>query len=121
MWPAGGNSQMSRSVIDLDELMARVENDRDLMRDLMLIFKEEFPRHEEALREAVASQDASGVVGAAHTLKGMLSEAAAAAACLEQLGRDGEITKLGEPLAQFEKIAEELTRQIDLCLAEVSA
>jgi len=121
-----GNSQMPRSMIDLDELMARVENDRDLMRDLMLIFKEEFPRHAEALRGAVASQDASGVVAAAHTLKGMLSnmaaaEAAAAAARLERLGRDGEITKLGESLAQFDKIAKELARQLDLFLAEVSA
>src|SRR5262250_520280 len=116
MWPAGGNSQMSRSVIDLDELMARVENDRDLMRDLMLVFKEEFPRHSAALRDAVASQDASGVAAAAHTLKGMLSnmaagEAAAAAASLERLGRNGEVAKFAELLAQFEKIAEELTRQ----------
>ncbi len=116
---------MSRSVMDLDELLARVENDRELMRDLMLVFKEEFPRHSEALREAVASQDASGVAAAAHTLKGMLSnmaagEAAAAAACLEHLGRNAEAAKFAESLAQFEKIAEELTRQLDSCLAEVS-
>src|SRR5262249_50018279 len=101
-WKSGVNREglvlpegklMSGLLMDLDELLARVENDRELMRDLMLVFKEEFPRHSEALREAVASQDASGVVSAAHTLKGMLSnmaagEAAAAAASLERLGRN---------------------------------
>jgi HPt (histidine-containing phosphotransfer) domain-containing protein len=123
-WEKG--KSMSRSVIDLEELLARVENDRPLMRDLILIFKEEFPRHAEALREAVASQDTSGVAAAAHTLKGMLSnmaagEAATAAACLERLGRDGEIAKFAASLAQFEKLAEQLTRQLDSCLDEASA
>jgi len=48
---------MPNANIDLVELLARVENDRELMRELLLIFKEEFPRHVHALRLAVDSSD----------------------------------------------------------------
>jgi len=117
---------MSGSLIDLEELLGRVENDRPLMRDLMLIFKEEFPRNWQVLREAVASRNANGVATAAHTLKGMLSnmaarEAAEAAAKIERYGRNKEMEKFEEGMAHFEKIAEELSRQLDARLAEVSA
>ena len=57
---------------DHEELLERVENDRELLRDLLLIFKEEFPRHLLVLREAVESRDGNRVTGAAHALKGML-------------------------------------------------
>ena len=116
---------MTHSHINLEELLARVENDRELMRDLLLIFKEEFPQRREALREAVESMDAGKVVLEAHSLKGMFSnlaaaEAAAAAARLEQLGRNQETTKFHESLANFEMIAKELLQQLDACMAEVS-
>jgi len=32
-------------IFDHQELLARVENDRELLRDLLTIFKEDFPRH----------------------------------------------------------------------------
>src|SRR5215472_9147868 len=122
----GEEIKMSGSLIDLEELLGRVENDRSLMRDLLLIFKEEFPHHRQALREAVASRNASAVATTAHTLKGMLSnmaarEAAEAAARIERYGRNKEIERFDEALAQFENIAKELSRQLDACLAEVSA
>ena len=44
-----------------------------LKRDLLAIFKEEFPQRYEALREAVASLNATNVASEAHALKGMLS------------------------------------------------
>jgi HPt (histidine-containing phosphotransfer) domain-containing protein len=46
---------MAKSLIDLEELLDRIENDRELMRDLLAIFKEEFPQRHGALREAIAS------------------------------------------------------------------
>lgn len=116
---------MLRVLIDLEELLARVENDRELMRDLLSIFKEEFSRHHRALREAVESLDAKQVAFEAHALKGMLSnlaarEAAGAAARLEQLGRDGKSAEFRESLATFDNIAEELLPQLDACMTEVS-
>lgn len=86
----------SNSTFDLKELLARVDNDRELLQYLLSIFKEEFPRHLKGLREAVDSRNAKLVATAAHTLNGMLlnlaaGETAAAVARIEQLGRSASI------------------------------
>jgi HPt (histidine-containing phosphotransfer) domain-containing protein len=109
---------MFSSLIDFAELLGRVENDRELMRELLLIFKEEFPRHHQGLHDAVESLDAKRVASEAHTLKGMFSnlaarEAAGSAAHLEQLGRRGETSKFVEGLAAFDRLAKELLQQVD--------
>jgi two-component system sensor histidine kinase/response regulator len=124
--PAVKDSEMSISQthINLEELRARAENDRELMRDLFSIFKEEFPQRFQALREAVQSRDAKRVAMEAHTLKGMLSnlaagKAAGAAADLESLARNGETSKFEESLSAFQSIADEMFRQLDTCMAEV--
>jgi HPt (histidine-containing phosphotransfer) domain-containing protein len=106
------------------ELLARVDNDREILRDLLVIFKEEFPGHLQALREAVDSGDAKLVVVAAHTLKGMLlnmaaGQAADAASRLEQMGRSGEVSKFQDALAAFERDAARLLPHLDACMAEV--
>jgi two-component system, sensor histidine kinase and response regulator len=116
---------MSSAVIDVTELLARVGDDRDLIRDLLLIFREEFPAHLQAMRDAVNSMDAEKVAAEAHALKGMLSNlaanpAAAAAARLEQLGRNREVSQFQEAFGSFEEISKELLLQLDVCMAEVS-
>jgi HPt (histidine-containing phosphotransfer) domain-containing protein len=115
---------MSSSLIDFAELLPRVENDRELMRELLLIFKEEFPGYHQALHDAVRSMDAKRVASEAHALKGMLSnlaarEVAGSAARLEQLGRSGETQKFAESLAAFDQLAKKLLLQVDSCVAEV--
>src|SRR6266478_5977421 len=80
---------------DQRELLARVHNDRELLHDLLTIFKEEFPRYLQALRVAVDAGDGKLVAVAAHALKGMLlnlaaGQAAAAVGRLEQMGRRGK-------------------------------
>ncbi len=115
---------MPNANIDLVELLARVENDRELMRELLLIFKEEFPRHVHALRLAVDSSDGEKVATEAHTLKGMLSNlaaspAAGAAARLEQLGRTQEVAAFQEACTSFENISKDLLLQLDTCMVEV--
>src|SRR6266478_2562320 len=119
-----GEKYMSTAIIDFAELLARVENDRELMRDLLLIFKEEFPRHLQALRLAVDSLDAERVAAEAHTLKGLLcnlaaGRAAAAAARLEELGRSREVSEFREACDSFENMGKELLLQLDVCMVEV--
>jgi HPt (histidine-containing phosphotransfer) domain-containing protein len=116
---------MAKNFIDLEELLERTENDRELMRELLSIFKEEFPQRHQALREAVKSLNATQVVMEAHALKGMLSnlaavEAATAVAEMEDLGRKNETSKFLESFSRFEAIAKELSRQVEACMAEVS-
>jgi HPt (histidine-containing phosphotransfer) domain-containing protein len=86
------------------ELLARVENDRELLCELLTIFKHEFPRHLKALENAVARKDPAETASISHTLKGMLAnlsvtKAAASAARLEQLARAGETASFEQAFA----------------------
>jgi HPt (histidine-containing phosphotransfer) domain-containing protein len=123
--PKGERKHMADSLIDFAELLTRVENDRELLRDLLAIFKEEFPRRLRTLRKAVESKDANRMEAEAHALKGMLfnlaaREAGEAAARLEQLAKDGKSRAFRESLAALEDIAEKLLRQLDGSMAGVS-
>jgi HPt (histidine-containing phosphotransfer) domain-containing protein len=120
----GKKKYMPKAIMNLTELLERVENDRELIRELLLIFKEEFPSHLRALRDAVDSMDGKKVATEAHTMKGMLSNlaassAAGAAARLEQLGRNQEVSEFQEACASFENLSKELLLQLDTCIAEV--
>lgn len=116
---------MAKNLIDLGELLERTENDRELMKDLLTIFKEEFPQRHQALREAIQSLNATNVALEAHALKGMLSnlaapEASASVAEIERLGRNNETSRFLESFSRFEVIAKELSQQVEDCMAEVS-
>ena len=58
-------SQASR--VNLPELLSRVDNDRELLLDLLTVFKEEFPRLLQTLHDAVALQDMKHLDGKPHT------------------------------------------------------
>jgi len=111
-------------IFDHQELLARVENDRELLRDLLTIFKEDFPRQLLTLREAVEAKDGDLVATAAHTLRGMLSnlaasQAAATAARLEQMGRKNETLGFQEAFVVSQNDVDKLLPQLDACMAEV--
>ena len=118
------DKDLSHLNFDYKELLERVEHDRELLRDLLMIFREEFPRQLLALREAVEAKDGNRIAVAAHTLKGMLlnlaaTQAAATAARLEQMGRQGEASGLAEVFAVFESDARKLLPELDACMPEV--
>ena len=111
------------ATVNLPELLARVDNDRELLCDLISIFKEEFPGHLKSIRDAVARSDSTEVINVSHTLKGMLSnlavsKAAAAAARLEQLGRGGETVSLPDALAAFEREVQGLLPEMETYMVE---
>src|SRR5258708_39979841 len=113
----------SNLTFDLGELLARVGNDRELLHDLLTIFKEEFPRYLQALREPVHSGDGKLVAAAAHGLKGMLlnmaaGHAAAAAGRLEQMGCSGEASGFRKAFVAFETAAQTLVPPRYACMAE---
>ena len=121
-------SQGKSSVVEfeVDELLARVDNDRELLRELLDIFKDDSPRHLQALREAVGRADTLMVASEAHALKGMLSNlsakpAAAKAAELELLARKSKTANFAEALAAFEQQMNQLMPEIDACLSGVSS
>jgi two-component system, sensor histidine kinase and response regulator len=109
--------------VNLNELLARVDNDRELLYDLLSIFKNEFPVLLLALQTAVARADAAQVAAVGHTLKGMLSnlavnKAAVSAGHLEQLARSEELSSLREALAVFEADVQGLLPEMESYIAE---
>ena len=110
--------------INLPELMSRVDNDRELLLDLLTIFKDEFPRHLQALHVAVASEDMAQTRIVSHTLKGMLSnlavdKAATAAGQLEQLAHDGAKQSIQGAFAAFELEVQGLLPEMETYMVEV--
>jgi HPt (histidine-containing phosphotransfer) domain-containing protein len=111
--------------IDFPELLARVDNDRDLLLDLMSIFKEEFPRHLRELTDVIAVRDLKKMSVVSHTLKGMLANlavtrAASAAGKLEQLARDGAAEpEIGDALRAFQREVQGVLPEMDAYMAEV--
>ena len=112
------SERSSQAGVNLPELLERVSNDRDLLCELIEIFKKDFPRILEALRQSVASGDLKAVEAKSHALKGMLSglsvtRAAATAARLERMGREGRIAEFAQTLALLESEVADLLPELD--------
>jgi two-component system sensor histidine kinase/response regulator len=120
------NSVSQGPKIDLAELLSRVDNDLELLRDLALIFKDDFPRHLQVLRQAVGARDLKQVKVASHTIKGMLANlavtrGAAAAAQLEQLAGNGAEDSLALAMSEFEREVEGLLLEMESRVEEVQS
>jgi HPt (histidine-containing phosphotransfer) domain-containing protein len=119
------NQPSSESSIDFPDLLSRVDNDRELLLDLMSIFKEDFPRHMRELTDVIAARDLKKMAVVSHTLKGMLANlavtrAAAAAGKLEQLGRENAAgPEIGEALRAFQREVQGLLPEMEAYMAEV--
>jgi HPt (histidine-containing phosphotransfer) domain-containing protein len=106
------------------ELVERVDNDQDLLRELLTIFKEDFPRTMRSLESAIAAADVKNASRLSHTLKGMLSSlgarrAAAAASKLEELAAAGENTSLKDAFGDLEREGANLLPELDAYMSEV--
>ena len=107
-----------QGAVDLADLLARVENDHELLCELIVIFKEDFPRALQTLQESVAREDMKTVELTSHALKGMLSglsvmQAAATASRLEQMGREGKTSGLTDALTLLESQVAQLLPELD--------
>lgn len=129
--PAAGDAEATQNkreptaAIDMAQLMLRVGEDRELLRELIELFRQDFPNQLEALRQSAGAGEMNRLARVAHTLKGMLAnlaamQAAGAAARLEQIGKQESREEVVPALAAFEAEAEGILQQLDACLAGVS-
>jgi CheY-like chemotaxis protein len=100
------------AVLDTDALLRRAGGDRRLMREMAELFLADAPRMLDAVRDSLATGDASALSHAAHALKGSVSnfataEATEAALKLERLARAGA---LGDARAAHAQVEEEIAR-----------
>jgi HPt (histidine-containing phosphotransfer) domain-containing protein len=116
----GGNqvNVATPSVLNIKELLSRVDNDHELVGELFFIFKSVFPSHLQRLSDTVANQLPKKVEAESHTLKGMLlnlsaTRAAALAADLENLGNQGKIAGMRQALTEFQSEAQTLLLQME--------
>jgi HPt (histidine-containing phosphotransfer) domain-containing protein len=118
------NDAARESVVNLSELLVRVDNDRELLRDLMVIFKDEFPGQLQALEYAVRKEDTKQVINVSHSLRGMLSsmavtKAAATLGKLEEIARAGQNSSLKHVFNEFSQQVEGLLSEVDTYIPEV--
>jgi HPt (histidine-containing phosphotransfer) domain-containing protein len=107
--------------LNIPELLSRVDNDQELVRELLQLFKEECPRIMQLLEVAVSKQEMKAVETASHSLKGMLANlsatrAASAASRLEGLGRAGKPSQLKAEMTVLESEVAVLLPELDRCL-----
>jgi HPt (histidine-containing phosphotransfer) domain-containing protein len=110
-------------IVNEAELLARVDNDAELLRELIAIFKVEFPRHLSELREAIGQGNLKSVRKSCHTMRGMLSNLGAtrateAAAQLEQSRDSSDGAELKSALARFESEVMNLLPALEACVAK---
>ena len=118
------DDRSSQGAVNLGELLTRVENDYEFLCELIAIFKEDFPRLLQTLRQSVTREDMKNVEVTSHALKGMLSglsvtKAAATASRLEQMGRAGKTSGLTEIFVLFEREVASLLPELDTYAAKV--
>ena len=93
--------------VNMPELLARVDNDSELLTELFALFQEDFPRLRDALHNAVHAGGPRQVEKAAHALKGMLANlsikhGAVLAANVEAAARAGDDREIQQAMAAFD-------------------
>lgn len=112
------STTMASSILNITDLMQRVDDDHELLTELFFIFKTVFPAHLERLTAAIAGNDSRHVETESHALKGMLSNlsaprASAAAGALEQMGRDRHCEGMKPAFAALQSEVDALLSQIN--------
>jgi len=96
------------SGVDLPELLARVEYDRNFLREIFELFREEFPPLNVALHEAVKCGNLVEIRVVAHTMTGMLAslsftKASASAMRIGRMARENKPQDIPDEIARLER------------------
>lgn len=91
-----GSAKQAPPIFNLDEALARVDGDRQLLGELAALFLEECPLMLAEIRKALVRHDAKALLYSAHTLKGSVGNfgvlpVVEAAFTLEKMGRQGDL------------------------------
>ena len=98
----------AEDVLDRASLMARVDGDMELLREIVELFLEEVPKSLSDLRAAMAQGDSKALEQAAHRLKGMAGNLGGqaifdAALKVETMGREGDFEDAEAACAELEE------------------
>jgi two-component system, sensor histidine kinase and response regulator len=116
------NEQDISQVIDIQEMIDRVDGDIDIIKEIASIYVDEVGALMEQIQSAIQARDAFLLQRNAHSLKGVVSNFAAeparlAAFQLEQMGQENDFSSVDEAL---EKLVYEIQR-LDKVMGEINA
>ncbi len=113
-------SSVKQQLQQLDEALAlsRVGGDTDLLREVIVLFLDDYPQAIASIRSAVASQDPTALEHHAHSLKGSVSTFGAARAfeaalALEKQGRSKDMTGVENSLGRLEEALQALIPELE--------
>ena len=118
-------SAVSLPAISKDELLERIDGDRDLLVELVDLFRADFPGQVAIAKQAAAQQDADALQRVGHAMRGALSNLAARAAAqmageLESMGENHRMALAGGKVTELEEELGNVLRALDgLCLEAV--
>ncbi len=98
---------MSEDIIDLKDVLERVQDDKELLLELLDIYEEDFVNKRTELESAVKAADATRIKEVAHAMKGAAGNISARpmhAVCLqiEQLAKVNDIAAVGNLLKDID-------------------
>ena len=104
---------MNSEIIDLKEVLDRVQNDRELLIELLDIFLEDCPPKINAIKEAVAKKDFLQLRDIAHSMKGASGNISAkninaSFLQIEQMAKNNDLNSIDVSLKELDKRFEEL-------------
>ena len=104
---------MSEEIIDLKEVLERVQDDKELLNELFDIYQEDFRVKRQALEDAIAAGDIAKIKEVAHSMKGASGNISAKplyAACLklESLAKEGKTDGMQEVAVSIDGYFEEV-------------
>jgi HPt (histidine-containing phosphotransfer) domain-containing protein len=105
------------AVLDREELLQRVGGDRELLTELVVMFRDSVAGQLTALQEAVANQDCRAVERIAHSIKGSVGNFAARSAFatalrLEKMGRETDLAGAEAAVRELEAEIERLKQAL---------
>jgi len=106
-------------VFDLDDALARIEGDRELLEEIVSIFIAECASNMDAIRQAHSAGDARLLERLAHTVKGASANLGAVA--VSQAAFRIEKTAASGDLASCAELIEKMQQEIDRLLPELEA
>jgi two-component system, sensor histidine kinase and response regulator len=113
--------QRPSSALDVEAALRRIDGDRDLLKQIAELFRNECPSTIDAIRSAIASQSAKDLERQAHTLKGSSANLGATAVTevakqLEAIARTGDIQRARGELETLEIEVDRLMCELEgLC------
>ncbi len=112
------NESQITEFIDVPELLARVEDDRELLTELLVMFRDELPELQNALHHSIDVGDLAQAAKVAHTLKGMsanmsLKKGTTLITEIEAAAKSGETAVLTERLVALDSEIAALSAAID--------